>query len=221
MKIIQYICKLTLHLDSKEKDFFHFLKLIKNEHAILDIGANLGFMTYHLAKKFPKLKIHSFEPIPSNLKTLKKIKDKFKLSNVSIHSYALGNYTGSAQMILPKLNNVLFQGLSHIKHESITDLNEGENYTVEMKTIDELFKTEKIQAIKMDVENFENFVLKGGLSVITRDHPIIYTELWENDNRKFCFDLLISLNYIPYIILENKLTKYDETKHKKQNFIFI
>ena len=38
----------TLKNDSKEKDFFYFLNLIPTSNGvILDIGANLGIMTYY------------------------------------------------------------------------------------------------------------------------------------------------------------------------------
>ncbi len=44
----------TLRSDPKEKDFFHFLSLLKDgKGAVLDIGANIGIMTVHLARKLP------------------------------------------------------------------------------------------------------------------------------------------------------------------------
>ncbi|MEN9442625.1 MAG: hypothetical protein RLZ33_2702, partial [Bacteroidota bacterium] len=40
----------TLRSDSKEKDFFHFLSLLEDgKGAVLDVGANIGIMTVHLA----------------------------------------------------------------------------------------------------------------------------------------------------------------------------
>ena len=68
--------------------------------------------------------------------------------------------------------------------------NEGEECKVPIDRLDTLLPNTKIQGIKMDVENFEYFVLKGGLKIIQRDQPIIYTELWDNENRTQCFDIL-------------------------------
>ena len=48
--------------DKKEKDFFHFMKLIKDEGVILDLGANIGVTSYYLAKK---LRSVSFTPSSS------------------------------------------------------------------------------------------------------------------------------------------------------------
>lgn len=212
----------TIKSDPKEKDFFHFLDQIKPEEGeILDIGANIGIMSYHLAKRFPSVKIHSFEPIPQNLTVLRKVISKFNLSNVVVHPIALGLEKGKAKMILPQQNKVLFQGLSHVKHESITEYNEGIEFNVEMNSLDNLFQNKTISAIKIDVENFEYFVLKGGEELIYNNKPVIYAELWENENRTNCFNLLTAMNYKTFVIQNKELLAYNPNKHKSQNFIFI
>ena len=67
----------TLKQDKKEGDFFHFMDSISKNGAILDIGANIGIMTYHLSKRFADRKIYSIEPMPDNLKVLNKIINTF------------------------------------------------------------------------------------------------------------------------------------------------
>ena len=68
----------TLRTDAKEKDFFHFLSLLKDgQGAVLDIGANIGIMTVHLSQNLPNCEVHVFEPIPDNLSVLKRIIAKF------------------------------------------------------------------------------------------------------------------------------------------------
>lgn len=211
----------TLKSDAKEKDFFHFLKLIEDKKGqVLDIGANLGIMSYHLAKNFPNTKIHAFEPIPENFRVLKKIKDKFGLKNVQLHEMALGAEKQQAKMVLPKQNQVLMQGLSHVRHESITEMPDGVEFEVQMDRLDNVLNGELVQAIKLDVENFEYFVLQGGERVISQHHPIIYAELWENDNRTHCIDFLTQFNYQTFVISNDKLELFDPKRHKQQNFIF-
>lgn len=213
---------LTLKFDQKEKDFLRFIELIpKKEGIILDIGANIGIMTYHLSKRFSLNYIHAIEPVPSNVEILKKIIKQKQLKNVSVHALALGTENSTAKMILPFENNVYFQGLSHIKHESITEMNEGKEFEVEMKTLNDLFPNKKIIAIKIDVENFEYFVLKGGENLLKTHQPLIYAELWANENRQKCFDLLSALNYQTFVIDKRELVSYNSSLHKKQNFIFI
>lgn len=212
----------TLKQDSKEKDFFYFMDLLYDDKGIvLDIGANIGIMSYHLAKNLPNTSIHAFEPIPDNISILKKIIAKFHLKNIKLHEIALGEKKGHVQMVLPERNKVVFQGLSHVKHESITEMNEGKEFDVEIDSLDNLFKGELIQAIKIDVENFEYFVLKGAERILNANKPIIYAELWDNLNRINCFNLLLSIDYAVFVVEKNQLIGYDEKIHNKQNFIFI
>ncbi len=212
----------TLKNDSKEKDFFYFLNLIpRSDGAILDIGANLGIMTFFLSKKFSKNKIYAIEPVPSNLVVLEKIIKKFRLSNVIVFNIALGAEKNTATMILPNNQGTKMQGLSHIKHQSMELWNEGEEFEVEMNTLDLLFAGQEIKAIKMDVENFEYFVLKGGQQLLIDNKPLIYMELWDNENRIFCMNFLKSMNYDCFVIENNQCVQFQLGKHKQQNFLFI
>jgi len=219
-----YIIK-TLRWNKNEGDFLHFLSLIPDNGVVLDIGANIGIMTVHLAGKLPSSAIHAIEPMPANLKALRRIVSYYKLKNVSIHDFALGNKKGEVEMVMPVVDDVKMQGLSHVVHESIDDFNEGEKVKVAVKTLDsieiELSSGKPIRAIKMDVENFEYFVLEGGKSLIAKHNPIIYTELWENENRQHCFDLIKNMNYKIRVLVDGKLVDFEEGKHKTQNFFFI
>ena len=212
----------TLRSDKKENDFFAFLSLLKDGRGdVLDIGANLGIMTVHLAKSLPNTTIHAFEPMPANVSILKRIIAKFNLKSTKIHEVAVGDETGKAKMILPLNKNTVMQGLSHIKHETITEWNEGKEVEVALDKLDNLINGQPIQGIKIDVENFEYFALKGAQRILETHHPVIYAELWDNANRANCFDYLKGLNYSVFVNDENGLTPFDPNKHHTQNFIFL
>lgn len=212
----------TLKGDKKENDFFAFLSLLEEgKGAILDIGANLGIMTVHLAKRLTQSTIHAFEPMPDNVSILKRIIHKFRLKNVVLHDIALGETAGNATMILPLQGQTVMQGLSHIKHESIAEWNHGKEFQVKIQRLDDLLHNETIQAIKIDIENFEYFALKGAEHCITKNKPIIYAELWDNENRTNCFNLLQGWGYRILVNTSGKLTPFDATLHNTQNFIFI
>lgn len=212
----------TLKNDRKEKDFFHFLQLLSDKKGIvLDIGANIGIMSYHLAKRLPQKNIHAFEPIPCNFKVLKKIKNRYHLNNLTLHCYALGNSSEDIKMILPKEKGAIQQGLSHVKHKDITEWNNGEQINVKQKKLDDILENKEVCGIKIDVENYEYYALKGGVDLIKKNNPIVYCELWDNENRIKCFDLMSSIGYQVYILLKNELVIYDSSKYQKQNFFFI
>lgn len=213
----------TLRSDANEKDFFHFLNLLKDGKGdVLDIGANLGIMTVHLAQKLPNSTIHAFEPMPDNLSVLKRIISKFNLQKTKVHPLAVGDTEGTVKMVLPEHGKTKLQGLSHVKHESIEDWYDGQEFEVRIDKLDNLINGQPVQAIKIDIENFEYFALKGGSRVIESNKPVIYAELWDNDNRTKCFELLSGMGYKAHIVdKEEKLVEFEANKHIKQNFIFI
>ena len=212
----------TLRSDKKENDFFTFLSLLKDGKGdVLDIGANLGIMTVHLANKLPNTTIHAFEPMPANVSVLKRIIAKFKLKTTKIHEIALGDESGTAKMVLPVNGQTVMQGLSHIKHETITEWNEGKEVDVPLDKLDNILNGQPIQAIKIDIENFEYFALKGANRILTSNKPIIYAELWDNENRSKCFEYLRSFSYSIFVGENNQIVPFDSSKHHTQNFIFI
>lgn len=214
----------TLKKDKNEKDFFVFLNLIPENTIVLDIGANIGIMTVHLAIAIKGVTVYSFEPMPNNINAFNRIINYFKLKNVKLYEIALGNSEGEVEMVMPVISNVKMQGLSHVVHDSISEFNEGEKFKVPLRMLDkmdDLMNAKKrISAIKIDVENFEFFVLEGAQKLISKNKPIVYAELWENENREKCFKLFNNLSYKTFVVIDNTQVEYNRTKHVTQNFIF-
>lgn len=211
----------VIHHDSKEGDFAYFLSLIHHNNHVLDIGANIGIMTVNLAKKAKH--VWAFEPIPDNIETLERMIAYHRLKNVTLFPIALGAENKDVEMIMPVVQSVKMQGLAHVLHPELTDFNEGIAYSVKQLTLDSINELQKvpIAAIKLDVENFEYQVLLGSQKLIAQNKPIIYCELWDNDNRKKCFHLLKSWDYQIYVLEHHKIVHFDAAKHRTQNFFFI
>ena len=210
----------TLKKDQKEGDFFAFLSEIKGKGDLLDVGANIGIMSYHMAKNFPNKNILAIEPVPSNFIVLKRIVEKYDLTNVEVVPCAVGEKKEKIEMVLPVEGKVKMQGLAHVVHDSINEWNEGEKVTVPCMPLDEIAENIRIAGIKMDIENFEYFALKGAKGILSKFKPIIYLELWENENRTNCFEFLKSFGYSIFVNGEKGLEAFDPKIHKKQNFIF-
>ncbi len=215
----------TLRWNRNERDFIYFLKLIPDGGTVLDIGANIGIMSVWLGRKLKQTKILAFEPIPQNIKALKKVLRFYGVRNVQVIEKAVGNKNGKAEMVMPILDEVKMQGLSHIVHESINEFNEGNVYQTSIIKLDDCLELQnddlRLTAIKLDVENFEYFALAGAKSLILKHKPLIYTELWENENRNKCFELLQSIGYNIQVIHNRQLIAYDENRHHTQNFFFV
>lgn len=222
--IFSLIIMHTLRWNKKERDIRHLLTLLKKDSIVLDIGANIGIMTVILAKKCKKGKVFAFEPVPDNFRALKRILNFTSVKNVELFQVALGEDRQKVQMKMPIMSGVKMQGLSHIEHTTIVGYQTPDiAYEVQQLALDDIeqFDKLKISAIKIDVENYEQFVLRGGINLIQRDKPIIYCELWDNDNRRACFELLRAEGYQPTVHIKGKLYEYKSGKHSQQNFFFL
>ncbi len=211
--------------DKKEKDFFYFMQLFADGGTILDLGANIGVTTFHLSKKFPDSNIISIEPLTLNMDTLKRVKNRFGLTNVTEYQVAAGDKPGELEMVMPVIDNVPMHGLSHVVNDEVSDLNTGLKYTVQVVVLDQFEPlknpSKPVSAIKMDVENFEYHVLKGTEKLIVKHQPVIYCELWDNDNRKKCISFLNNLNYSAFILDKKELVPFEKANFEKHNFFFL
>ncbi len=203
-------------------DFPKFIPLIP-DGAILDIGANIGMTAVPLAKKFPHAVIHAFEPVPVNCAVLKRIVKHYRLKNVVLHENALGHETGTMRIVVPEINNVRMFGLSHVEvNGRYDDWNSGDVYKVRVAKLDDIaaLKQEaKIAALKIDVENFEFFVLQGGMQLLKQHKPIIYCELWDNEMLDPVVDLMRGIEYDVMVFKGQQLEVF--TSQPATNYVFV
>lgn len=206
-----------------EQEFHYFNDMIEDDGIILDIGANIGIMTTLMAKKSKNARLIAFEPIPENIRALKRVIDHYKLKNVTIYEAALGAENGQLKMVMPIIDSVKMQGLSHVLEEKSDHTPEpGSIYQVPVYKLDdikELHSGEKITAIKIDVENFEYQVLKGGEQMLREHKPVIYCELWDNEKKYLTIDFLKEMGYMVKIYEKKKLVEY--SNQAVTNFFFV
>jgi FkbM family methyltransferase len=211
--------------DKKEKDFFYFVNLLPDNGVILDLGANIGVTSFHLAKARPKSTIFSFEPLSVNMDILKRVKKKFGLKNIKEYLLAVGNENNTLKMVMPVIHKVPMHGLSHAIHRDIKENNSGLIFEVPMVRLDDFeelnAENRQITGVKIDVENFEYFVLQGAQKLLEKHHPVIYCELWENENREKCISLLNNLGYSAFTLHKKELLPFSENSNRKHNFFFL
>jgi FkbM family methyltransferase len=181
-----------------EKSYRSFLRLLPPGGRLLDIGANIGFTVVYARKKRPDLKVMAFEPLPFNLAAAKRLCRILHVKNVDFHQVALGDSTGTVEMVMPTVAQMPASGQSYVVHDGfdyLSVLNEGgERFTVPLTMIDSL-ELPHVDGIKLDVENFESHVLRGAIKLLERDHPMVYCELWDTPNRREVISLLSDLGY--------------------------
>jgi FkbM family methyltransferase len=181
-----------------DKTYKGFLQLLPQGGRLLDIGANIGITTVFARRKRPDLKLIAFEPVPSNVAAAQRLFRIMRVNEVELHQVALGDSTGTVEMVMPKIAQMPASEQSHLvddgyDYPSIADEG-GERFTVPITMLDSL-GLPCVDGIKLDVENFESQVLRGAKSLLKRDHPIIYCELWDTPNRQEVMTLLAGFGY--------------------------
>ncbi len=221
--LFSLFCIERMNWGKYEQSFRYFLNIVSEDGVLLDIGANIGFMSIAMAKKFPGKQVIAFEPIPANSNTIKKIIRWYKISNVQLLEVALGNANEKIDMVTPIIKNSKRQGLSHVLQANNTEAwNTGEVFSVPMYKLDDIELQnikQKIAAIKMDVENYEFEVLCGATSLIRKNKPIVYAELWKNENRVKCINYFKEMEYSVKIFDGTSLVNF--TNQEETNFFFL
>lgn len=213
----------TLRWDRNERDVLHFISQLPRDGVVLDIGANIGIMTVLIARRVDRGRVHAFEPIPDNFRTLEANVEHFGLTNVSLHQLALGEEQGELEMVMPEEQHVRMQGLSHVVGAPGSGDPDGRRYQVPQVRLDDLevLADTPIAGIKIDVENFEQYVLRGARQLLTRWHPPIYAELGPNENRERCLELVESLGYWAGVLDGDHVVPFDPARHGQHNFFLV
>ena len=157
---------------------------IRDIDTVVDVGASVGYFSLMCKKLYTNCTIHAFEPVPDSFRLL-----KLNLgSSPKVHLYqqACGAKSGTEQMMINKIN----------KAESM--ISGVGDLTVEVVTLDQVLDnlcssspTGLIDLLKVDVETFEQSVLKGARNTLSKTR-FLFLEATCGDNSRYTFTSLMS-----------------------------
>ena len=161
--------------EKKRMDQLHLFSKKINSKILRDNGANIGFYSILSSHQFEQ--IYSFEPNERNFKVLKKNIENNKLKNIEILNFGLGEME---EVLIGNSNTKgeLFQTSGFAINKANT---KGERVIVK-KGDDVLQFKHKTITIKIDVEGFEFFVLKGLKNILIENSCVLQIEIWEKNN---------------------------------------
>ena len=178
--------KIILYNEYEKVQFNFLVKKIKNlkPQYFLDIGANSGYYSFFIAKKFKKLKVLSFEPnriaYTKFEKTLKKNK-KFQ-NRIVLNKFGLSNKSGSFKMMSLFKDNYAQPGGSTLIERKKLISKKFFIFSAKFKVLDAFFKIKKkILAIKIDVEGKEDLTLKGMTKLISNNKILLQIEIYKKN----------------------------------------
>ena len=144
---------------------------------ILDIGANVGFLSILFSTAFPDATIYAMEPSSINCEYLAHNCKEFP--NISIIKKGAYSKRGYARIAVPDATQRKIEDWN-MNTGQLSLYGKGTNReTVELAKIDDLF--DAVDFIKIDVEGAELDVLLGGERILIEHKPILLLEL-RSDN---------------------------------------
>lgn len=166
------------------------LSLIEEGNTVLDIGANIGWYSMNIAKRFQHVNIHAFEPIPKTFQYLKSNLELNEVVNVYLHNFGFSNENKELTFYYyPECSG-------NASSVNLSESTSVETITCHVTKLDK-FTAENdlhIDLIKCDVEGAELFVFEGGYTTLKEQQPIVYTEMLRKWAAKF--------NYHPNAIID-------------------
>ena len=200
-------------------------EILKNPSIIIDIGANYGTYSFFLSKLYSKSKIFAFEPATSSYEILKKIIRNFKLRNVFPIKKGLGAIEETKEIVMPAQYTIL----AYVSEKNMSRKKEDQIEKIEITTLDNFVKRNKIKKInfiKCDVEGFELNVFKGAKKTLRRYKPTIFVEIEERHTKKYrinpqeILNFFRRLGYKCYLIKKDKIQKTNKIKKEIPLYLF-
>lgn len=145
---------------------------------ILDIGANEGQFADKMNSLFPEATIYSFEPLPD---TFAQLEENFRArAHIKIINVALGDSQGELQFNRNEYSpSSSFLELSDTHKNDFDFAVKVEPVKVTIDTLDNIMKTREQQPpllVKIDVQGYEDKVIRGGLETI-RNATMVISEV--------------------------------------------
>lgn len=165
----------------EENELEVIMQMLPKRGNFIDIGANIGWHSLIIAKKFKKIKVYAFEPIK---KTYNYLIQNIKLNSIkNINPYNFGFFNESK-----KISFYTYKEGS--VNSSIQNLSQRSSVILQrahVKIFDNFIYKNKIKVdfIKCDVEGAELFVFLGARKVLLNDKPIVFCEMLRKWCKKF------------------------------------
>lgn len=148
----------------------HLMSQVKPGDIIADVGAYIGLYTIALAQRVGSGgKIFAFEPDPINFDVLKRQIELNQLEErVNLVQAAVGASDGTVSF-----------HMGRSCQSAISSFSSVETQAVECVCLDSIFLNQRLDILKIDVEGYEEFVLKGARNLLQdkfRSPRLLYIE---------------------------------------------
>ena len=196
-------------------------RILNTGDTFFDVGANIGYLSaYGAGLVGPRGQVHSFEPVPRDFKKLCALRENNPNFNFTLNPFALGDTDTTAVISVSKS----WVGWNTLVAVAMKTEDLEETVSVSVKRLDDYIRQKrehlgKLRLIKIDVEGYELFVLRGlsGYFEAENERPLILCEVSPSFfirlglSLAMLRDYMQSYGYQAYSLLDLK-TKIDLTR---------
>lgn len=154
------------------------IKFISKNDVVIDVGAHFGFFTLLMSELVgSKGQVHSFEPIPSTYKVLRKNSESFK--NIQINKKAIWSFDQELYLNDYGLSSSAFNSYREPRGYELLNRKKVDKVKVDAINLDDYVKSRNLNPkfIKIDAESTEYEVLMGMNFILSHIKPIICLEI--------------------------------------------
>ncbi|WP_432222966.1 FkbM family methyltransferase [Flavobacterium sp. TMP13] len=206
-----------------EKEETDYLYQVLNEGDVfLDIGANVGLFALIASNLVgANGKVICFEPSPL---TFARLAENVKLNdfkNIELKNIGLGETKDQLNFYLSENGHDAWNSFAPSQDNKLEKIIQVPVSTldIELQNVDK----EKVSLVKMDVEGWEKFALKGGREFLINFSPIVMVEFTEENtfNAGYSvheiYDIMITFGYQWFTIKNGKLIEETKKLHYPYN----
>lgn len=148
--------------------------------SVLDIGANIGFFTLHMASTVgPTGRVYAYEPLDQNAALLQRsIRENGFEERVSLRRHAVGAEPGEAQIVFLSLDaGAQNSGGAYLSTTPGELPPHHQLLPTRVVTLDGENFARPVRLLKVDVEGAEPLVFRGGRELLSEDRPLVLSEI--------------------------------------------
>jgi FkbM family methyltransferase len=201
------------------------MELVSPTATVFDIGANIGWYSITIARRYPNSKIFAFEPIPNTFDSLQRNIHLNQINNITAYDFGFSNTESELKFYCdPDL-------CASASSANLSNRNDLKEITASVKRLDDFIQKHKasIDFLKCDVEGAELLVFQGGINAIGNFKPIVFSEMLRKWSAKFNYhpndiiDLFSSIGYKCFTVKGNRLNHFTHMDDNtvEMNFFFL
>lgn len=180
-----------------------FCILAKDSGVVFDIGSYIGYYAIIAAKANPRARVFSFEPLPAAAALQRHYPALNECANVELLELAIGDRLGEAEFFVPDRSASKVPNIGSLRNvfrpgESFADRS-ARTIPVRVTTVDSFMATHKLgrlDLVKMDVEEAEDAVVRGGMRAFSALRPDVIAEFTQG--RRYADEAFSRLKGIGY-----------------------